>query len=304
MTTLTMPSPNTGPESGTLQVTCSTEFATICEGLGADYDVTVESAGTTLDRLATATDDELPDAWLTLDPFPGMLDEIRVRANSLPASVSANTAVAVTDPVLSLPADRQPVFSVACGANPPGRCVGDFAGSPWADLAGAGGPTIPGRVKPAISDPAVEAIGLVSLANLVAGYFESTTFDANSSSDDLSFSGWLRNITNNVVVIDDSSTPLATMLVRVSSADIASTTTAEIATTPRATATDFPTVALSPAFPVTAVLATMGDESAALTSSLGDALIAAGWTAPAADAEPLPASTFNALRKVWKDNNT
>ena len=74
-------SSSAGPaEPGSYSLVCSTEFADVCTGLPDTYAVTIEAAGVTLDRLASVEPAALPDAWLTLYPFPAMLDETRVRS--------------------------------------------------------------------------------------------------------------------------------------------------------------------------------------------------------------------------------
>ena len=65
------------PSRGKITVICSTEFEAVCNGLDAKkYNQTTESAGDTLDRLAR-DGAQLPDAWITLDPFPAMIDVVR-----------------------------------------------------------------------------------------------------------------------------------------------------------------------------------------------------------------------------------
>jgi hypothetical protein len=285
-----------GSSNGAYSLICSTEFTDICGQLPDSYAVTVEPAGVTLDRLATAQSSELPDAWLTLDPFPAMLDEIRSRASNLPPSVKTTAPVATTEQVFALPADRAAAFQRECDTDPVGRCVGDLAGRKWSDL---GATDVDGRVKPAINDPDNEAFGLLTFANAVAGYHDRTSIDSTAWSGDSAFTSWLRNFVNNVGIIAGST--LNTMLVRESSVDVAATSTAEISTTPRASEDGVTTLPASPGFGTNATLATFGEDRDEVAEILTTLLVGQGWERPAADEAPLPASTFIALRQLWKD---
>src|SRR4051812_20961854 len=93
-------------QPGSYTLVCSTEFADVCAGLPDTYAVTVEAAGVTLDRLASAEPADLPDGWLTLDPFPAMLDETRVRGDALQPAVESTDVLAMADQVYSLPKAR------------------------------------------------------------------------------------------------------------------------------------------------------------------------------------------------------
>ena len=86
------------PSGGKITVICSTEFETVCKGLPSKYVVSIESAGVTLDKLAKP-DAALPGAWITLDPFPGMIDVLR---DATP-----------TNPAVSAVATDAPMFAVA-----------------------------------------------------------------------------------------------------------------------------------------------------------------------------------------------
>ena len=110
----------------------------------------------------------------------------------------------------------------------------------------------------------------------------------------------MRNYTANVGITAAGS-PLTVMLVRASSVDVASTTRAEVSTTPRASGPEVGTLAVTPAFGTHAVLASMGGAAGGLPARLTADLVAQGWSAPAADEVALPASTFIALRQLWKD---
>ena len=109
-----------------------------------------------------------------------MLDETRIRGNGLPAASQSTDVVAVTDHVFSLPADRSDAFATACGTESIAACIGNLAGQTWAEV----GADVDGKVKPGIKDPATEAIGLLTFADGVAGFFKTTDINSNSWSLD------------------------------------------------------------------------------------------------------------------------
>ena len=66
---------------------CATELQAACDAIAAadpDVDVLVEPAGVTLDRLAALPDDADAPVWLTIEPFPAMVDELRAAAGATP----------------------------------------------------------------------------------------------------------------------------------------------------------------------------------------------------------------------------
>jgi hypothetical protein len=102
-----------GGSRETFEVVCITELASICEELEPEgLDVTVEDAGTTAARLASETSDI--DAWVTIDPWPEMVDVER-RLAQLPELFTPATspAVASSDLVLLLAGETDP----ECGWN-------------------------------------------------------------------------------------------------------------------------------------------------------------------------------------------
>lgn len=287
----------TATASSAYSVVCSTEFAAICRQLGGNVAVIIEPAGITLDRLSKAPAD-LPDAWLTLDPFPAMLDDTRTRA-AISNAVTATALVAATEPSLAMLTDRVTAFQASCGVAATWRCVGDYAGTAWS---AHNGQDAWGRLRPSLSDPSTEGSGLVHFANAVAGYFNTADYNRNTWETDPRFSSWLRNLTSNTLVTASGSSPLGTLLVRQSALNIASTTTAEVAQVPEATAAKLGVISTTPSIEMVAVLATMGRSNAAIEAKL-TALVQTqnGWHAPATTQPRLPAGTFIALRQLWKD---
>ena len=283
------------PSGGKTTVVCSTQLAAVCTGLGKNYTVTIESAGTTLDRLAKdgAT---VPDAWITLDPFPGMLDTVRSIAN-LPAATTGVTAVADDTPVLAVPKDRSAAVDAGCAGQTAWKCLGAAAGNTWVtiDAAAAGGDVLVG-----LTDPASEDVGLVTFANAVAGYFGVAQQD-NSSFREPGFTSWLRSFSNNVKVVAPGTTPLATLLVRKTEVNVAATSTSEIAASQRKA--EVTTVPVTPAVSLTAVVASFTSRGKGVAAKVGPLFLAAGWASPAAPQPQLPAGTFVALRALWKEYN-
>lgn len=295
----TSSSANTVPSfNAKRSVICSTEFASICGQLDSSVNVTIESSGVTLDRLAKASTNELPAAWLTLDPFPAMLDDTRTRAG-LSTATRDTTVIGLTDPNLVMLVDRATSFQAACGAAAAWRCIGEFAGTAWSDHQGQ---PAWGTVKAGVADPALEASGLVQFANAVSGYFNSTDFDRNTWETDPKFSSWLRNLTTNTLVSAASSTPLSTLLVRQSALNIAATSQAEVAQVPNSNATKIIAVAVTPSIEWSAVLTRFTSIDSVLTTKLFKLFqTLSGWRAPAGAKAHLPAGTFIALRQLWKD---
>ena len=280
------------PSGGKITVICSTEFEAICKTLPSKYTVTIESAGETLDKLAKDGDSP-PDAWITLDPFPSMVDVVRNGSGLTPLSQSVT--VAATDaPLLALPPDRLKQFNVGCAGERAWLCIGKVTGQSWGQLqAGASG-----SVNVGITDPATEAGGLLTFGNAVAGFFGGTTFSSNAFTDDPAFVPWIRTMSKAKIASPDRS-PLATLLTQVSSVNVAATTSSQATTSPQQD--KFKTVDVQPAFNNVAVVATFGSNAGGLVDTVRSSLIAAGW-AQATDATPqLPAGTFIALRKLWKD---
>lgn len=285
------------PSGSKTTVICSTELAAVCAVLGKNYSVTVEPAGRTLDRLSK-DGAAYPDAWVTLDPLPGMLDTARTFAN-LTAATTSITAIAEDSPAIAVPADRSASLTSGCGSQSVWKCVGANAGRPWTSLdANAKG----GDVLAGLMDPAIEAMGLVTFANAVAGYFGAAQLDT-SSWQDSGFRSWLRTFSSNAKIVATGTTPLSTLLVRKTEVNVAASSTAEIGAVPSQRQGDVAAVAVAPAIPIVAAVATFTSRGNSVAAKAAPLLLDAGWTA-AADPQPqLPAGTFVALRALWKDYN-
>ena len=276
---------------GKATVVCSTEFKAVCATLDPKkYTVTIEPAGVTFDRLA-ANDGVTPNAWVTLDPFPGMVDAARSFA-SFPPFSSTVTAVATDEPVLAVAKSVAKQIATLCPAPITWKCAGANAGKAPAD--------VNVKLLLGIINPASEADGLLSLANGVAGYFGSAVL-TSASWENSDFTGWLRNLGARRAKEEQvGGDPLSTLASRPSAVNVAATTESKAKTS--AQPDKFLTVAVDPAIALTAVVAVYDSRASALPAQIGAALSSAGWTAGAASAQ-LDAGTFIALRKLWKDFN-
>jgi hypothetical protein len=100
-----------GSGDETFDVVCVPELEAVCERLDGDgLDVKVEPAGETADRLATEAADF--DAWITIDPWPQMVQVVRDQ-DQRPAVFVDPVPLASSDLVLLLADDDQ--LSGACG---------------------------------------------------------------------------------------------------------------------------------------------------------------------------------------------
>lgn len=278
------------PSGGKITVICSTEFEAICTGLDEKkYTATTEPAGDTLDRLAKEGA-VLPDAWITLDPFPGMIDEQRRFVGVTPLSPTV-TVVATDSPMLAVATSLVGPLESLCGGTVSWKCAGTNAGK------GVDGGA---KMLPGITDPDSEANGLLTFANAVAGYFGSSALDTSAWQDNSAFATWLRTLTtpSRVNVAASGAAPLATLITRKTIVNVAATTASEINLSTRQDAfTPFP---VTPTIAYAAVVATFGNRAGTLASTVAPLLVTAGWT-KAADPQPtLPAGTFVALRKLWE----
>jgi hypothetical protein len=295
-----------GTSDGTAsdEVFCATELADVCAALadrGADVTVTVEDAGATLDRLALLEDPAEAPLWLTIEPYPEMVDSIRGSARTDPVAY-ATTPLAASQLGVALPSDEQlAVLTTACGADPLWRCIGDHAGAPWSEI---GGDASWGTVRPAFGDVDAAALGLASFAHSVAGYFGDTEISRTRWESDPAFIPWLRRLTGVASGVSLSGgSALGTMATRPSALDVAATAGYELAAIDAGGerfAHNYP----SPEMWLQAVLAVPGGAAAPddLAADLAVMLREVGWDAPSAATTPVPsAPTMLALRAQWDE---
>ena len=276
------------PSGGKVTVICSTEFEAICNRLDAKkYDTTTESAGKTLDRLAKA-DAKLPNAWITLDPFPNMIDVMR-GGNGATAVNPTVVAVATNTPLLAIAQSFVEPIKVLCGG----------AGVTWKCVGGNAGQSLSGgrKLLPGITDPNTEADGLLAFANAVSSYIGVTTSD-RSQWEDPAFVKWLRSFRTNVTVTVEGEDPLSTVIVHKTRFNVTQTTASDAAGSAQPNA--FATTPTSPANQYVAVVATFTDRAGDLAAKVTASLVTAGWTQATDPQAKLPAGTFIALRTLWK----
>lgn len=280
---------------------CITELAAACSDLRAEFPelaVTIEDGGDTLDELAALPDDAARPLWVTIQPFPAMVDELRV-ANRLEPFGATAEPVGATRLAVATQTGRSAVLAATCAARPLWACIGEDAGAPWTDL---GGDAAWGRVRPSLGDVEGQALALASFAVAVAGYVGRPDIRSSDWRDDPAFAPWLRRLTGAVSLSSLSLvTPLATMVRRGSALDIAATSDAELlAVGGGLFDVNYP----EPSMWAQAVVAVPEDTTApdGLVAAVDDALAASGWTTPDAATQALPsATTMLALRARWQE---
>jgi hypothetical protein len=281
---------------------CATELAAVCATpLRGIDDVVVEPAGDTLDRWARGDGPPAGTVWVTFQPFPAMLDELRSPGSG---ATSGSTSGAVTESIgsaglaVALPADHRAVLDAHCAGQAWWRCVGAAAGTLWSQLGGNDGW---GTVRPALGDAGREAVPLLALAHATAGYLGTTDIRRSDWEADPSFLPWVRRLVNTVpTTVLSGGTPYATLLTRPSALDLASTTSAEVA---RRRPPDTLTIAYpDPVMDARVVVRIAPGQAppAGLLDELRGRASAAGWSGPsdADHAAPSP-RTLLALRQLW-----
>jgi hypothetical protein len=299
------PDPSTPPTvlaTSAGELRCITELQAVCATLRREYPdlrVTVQDAGTTLEELAVLADDAPRPLWLTLEPYPAMLDALRTGNRRQPFGGSP-TPVAASELVVVTAPDRAGSLAAGCADQPLWSCIGASAGADWTSL----DPSAPsGRIRPSLGDPDRHAVALASLAAAVAGYVGRPDVRAADWQSDPAFTAWFSRLTGVVAVSALSAgTPLATMAIRRSALDVAASTDAEVAALGGDTwVANYP----QPSMWVQAVVA-VPDGTAVpddVVARVTDLTTEAGWVEPSAAAQPLPgATTMLALRTLWQES--
>ncbi len=151
----------------TASVLCDEAIAEVCDALAdaGELEVRREAAGTTVDRFVALPDGasggDLPDAWVTIAPWPAIVDEDRGRRGLAPlfGPPADEGAVASSPLVLLTWDDRGEVLGDACDEGLGLACLGQAAGRSWSEL---GGPDAWGAFKPGLEDPARSSVGLAA----------------------------------------------------------------------------------------------------------------------------------------------
>jgi hypothetical protein len=286
------------------ELVCISELRAVCQALRADHPdlrIDVQDAGTTLDALAVLPDDAPRPLWLTIEPFPAMLDALRT-ANGLQAFGATPDAVGASQLAIATSAARAADLTAGCADVALWSCIGANAGNDWSALAAG---TAGGRIRPSLGVVDRQAAALASFAAAVAGYFGRPDIRSSDWQGDPAFTPWVSRLLGGV---DPSAltagTPLATMAIRPSALDIAATTTAELTALGGDTfVANYP----EPAMWVEAVVAVPEGTAAPtdLVTATTAALSAAGWDAPGAATQALPGpTTMLALRALWQESTT
>ena len=138
---------------------------------------------TTLDALAALDDPSEAPIWITMAPFPAMVDDLRAGARRDPLGTD-QTTIASSPITLVVLADRASALTTACSDPLDWTCVGEAAGNAWEEI---GGDPSWGLVRPAFA-PIDSAIGLLGVADAVSGYFGASPIQV----DDPGFVSWAR----------------------------------------------------------------------------------------------------------------
>lgn len=167
-----------------LSLVCSPEVAAICETLAKAesprLEVTIEAAGTTLERL-TAGDVERGaiDGWLTPGPWPRIVDDPQVR-ESQRQHFAAKVTLGFTTTVALVRTDRIGPLTARC-PQVTWTCISDLAGRRWSEVT----PAASGIVTPAHEPADTDAGGLAVLSAVVTGFAGGPGFGAAEINDDL-----------------------------------------------------------------------------------------------------------------------
>ncbi len=320
-----------GSESGgrTVRVLCSSDLDAACDELAAtvdDLDVAVEPAGTTAERLVALSDADVGDldfdAWLVPAPWPEMVRGERERAGLAPVLDEPTDPVARSPLVLAVWNDRAEALAGRCGKSISWRCIGDVAGTDWADL---GGEPTWGAVKPGHGDPTQRARGLLVAGQAATDFFGTREFSrADLETDE--FRAWFSRLEGAVPTFDPAAgSPFEQMLVAGPAAfDVVGTTESQAGPS-LAAAAPARRDALSLLYPAPVatadlvVVPSVGGRSEAIERLTGDearrVLAEAGWRVegvPPADGvasdPPLPSGNgmpepgvLRALQTTWQD---
>ncbi len=295
-TTAATTTPATAAHTTPGELVCVTELSAACDAVKAQFPglaVRVEAAGATLDALA-ATDEPAP-VWATIQPYPAMVDAVRTQRLGFTTTSLGASRLAVATPI----GPRAAALASGCAGIALWACIGRHAGAPWTEL---GGDAALRTVRPSLGAVDREAVALASFADAVAGYFGTSPISAGTWENDPAFVPWARRLSRAVPVSSLSAgTPLATMVTRAGSLDVAATTDVEVAALGGDRVdVNYP----EPSMWVEAVLAVPGGQTApaGLAAALTDSLATTGWAASGSAAQRLPdAGTMLALRAYWRD---
>ena len=188
-----------------ITLVCIEELQAVCDAMeqdGAIDGFDTEAAGDTVDRMADG-EDLGADAWMTLDPFPGIADIAAGQAGNGRAFGDVAHSGRSTSLAIAAHPDRTSAVEDVCD-EVAWRCVLSIAGEPWADQ----GVDLPGTVEVGLPDPASTASGLLLAAQAVGELVDNPDFASN----DLIGS----EVTRSLRTLDESAAqdPLTAMITR------------------------------------------------------------------------------------------
>lgn len=283
---------------------CVPELAEGCRAAAAASGaaLTIEAAGTTIDRLATA---EEPGTvtWATLAPLPELVDDLRARAGLAPLfGDGQHTPLASSKIALVGRANQFDVLATHCGGEATWACLGEVAGKPWTAI---GGQAAWGDVKPAHEAPDASASGLLTFANATVSFLgrpDIGTIDLQSDA----YSDWVRRLERSIPYFGGpEGTPFERFLL-LPEINVVGTTEAEVNAKAGARRAGLTVAYPSPMAQADAVM--VSSAGAPAPGRLGAAEAAArlrgtGWEAPSpAPPGGLPApGVLQALRLLWAE---
>lgn len=289
--------PGSAPNTG-FTLVCVTELRAACEGaaLGDKVTVRVEDAGTTADALVAAADPgDVADAWLTIDPWPTLVDQRR-QAGNLAGLYGAGAPSVAHSPIgVAVRLPRDTVLAAACGGAITLTCAVDKGGTAWATL--EGGSLTWQKVRPSVDDPERSGTGLAALAAAVREQRKDSGLTLGELEGDPAFGSWLGRIERSNLT---AGTALAQSIAQ-PRFDVVLVPQA-VFTSTAGTAGKFVFGGTS-TYEASVALAIRTD--AAPPKGLADALTAqlttGGWTAGAPTKAPLDASLTAGIQRIWKD---
>ena len=167
--------------SGPATIACITELAAQCRALTGGT-VRIEDAAVTARAIASGQTDI--DAWVTLDPWPTIVNQLAQRD-----ATGTTTRLARTELVIAMVQERASKLAAACNGAVTWKCLGDDIGRPWADL---GGQPDWGTVKAGVP-PLSSAEGVLLLGHAASGFFGTSDFATNDFDD--AFLVWKSKVT-------------------------------------------------------------------------------------------------------------
>ncbi len=284
-----------GTSSRRVTVVCIDELKKFCmDVLAANGDVTLrfESANTTLEARG-ASPEAAGEIWITMRPFPEMVDRLRTQNRRQPAATTVES-IASSPLVLVVANERAESLAIGCGQPVDWRCLGDAAGAAWSDL---DPDAASGTVRPAFAPHPDSALGQLGVASAVLGFFDGSGI-APSDPALLTWSRGLRRATNPNTVA--GSTAVSVIQTRSSAFDVAVGAAAELAdpNDPR-----FTLVPVAPAVSVEVVAAVPAGTSlpGGFVADLRAAFVAAGWETSATATTSVSADDMLLIRRTWED---